>query len=583
MTITKYISSLAKSVYKSIKRFPVTIALSTSLVIIMIITSEIRSSSSLSLIENLNRVSMILALGIPISLCIKLYYEKKENYKLWYLVSAFIIEGLILVLYYFFLLKNLRMISITRYIGVTFTFYLAFFYIPYFKDKENFELYVIKIFGKIFTTIIYSVVLYLGVAAILSTIDKLLGVKIPSNFYYYSFLIVAGIFAPTYFLGTLPIITEIFNKESYPNIFKILVIYIIMPLISVYTTILYIYFAKIIITRQWPEGLVSHLVLWYSVISAGVLFFIYPIYKDKLFAKTFMVFFPKLILPLIVLMFFSIGIRVNAYGITENRYYVILLSLWVSGVMVYFSFTKKYKNIFLPITLSVLVIISVLGGPLSSYSVSKYSQNKRLEKILLRNNMLKDKNIEKNSSISENDKNEISRIVEYFNYNHSLKDIKYFPKDFKLEDMENTLGFKYSNNLSPLPQESFYFNVSQTGEPIDISAYNYMIDSRYLYGGMLSNSQFSIKYDTSSNLLKIYQDKEVLYTKDMKELGKNLVNKYGIRDKGEGINPKEMSFEDENSKVKVKIQIINIAGRKDSSTGDIKINGLDFYILVKVK
>lgn len=583
MKITKYISNLAKSVYKSIKRFPLTIALSTSFVIMMIITSEIRLTSSLSLIKDLNRAAMILALGIPISLCIKLYYEKKENYKPWHLVTAFIFEALILILYYFFLLKDLQMVSITRYIGVNLTFYLGFFYIPYFKNKENFELYVIKVFGKLFTTIIYSIVLYLGVAAILATIDKLLGVKIPSNFYYYSFLIVAGVFAPTYFLGTLPIITELFNKESYPNIFKILVIYIIMPLISVYTTILYIYFAKIIITRQWPVGLVSHLVLWYSIISAGVLFFIYPIYKDKLFAKTFMAVFPKLILPLMMLMFFSIGIRVNAYGITENRYYVILLSLWVFGVMLYFSFTKKYKNIFLPITLSVLVIISVLGGPLSSYSVSKYSQNKRLQKILLRNNMLKDKNIEKNPSISENDKNEISRILEYFNYQHSLKDVKYLPEDFKIEDMDKLLGFKYSNNLSSLPQEYFYFNVSQTGEPIDISGYNYMVDSRYLYGGMQSNSQFKIKYDYSSNILKVYQDKEVLYTKDMKELGKNLVDKYGIRDKGEGINPKEMSFEDENSKVKVQIQMINIAGSKDLSTGDIRINALDFYMLVKVK
>ncbi|HBX48627.1 MAG TPA: DUF4153 domain-containing protein [Clostridiaceae bacterium] len=581
MKIAKYIISLAKSIYKSIKRFPVTIAFSTAFVVMMIITSEIRSSSAHGLTENLNRVSMILALGVPLSLCIKLYFEKKNNYKLSHIISAFIGEGLILILYYFFLLEDLKMVSTTRYAGVTLALYIAFLFIPYFKDKENFELYVIKVFGRFFITIIYSAVLYGGLAAILATIDKLLGVKISSNSYYYTFLIVAGIFAPTYFLGGLPTIKNSFTKENYPNIFRVLVFYIVMPLISIYTLILYIYFAKIIILKQWPVGLVSHLVLWYAVISASVLFFISPIYKENSFAKKFMKFFPKLILPLIMLMFFSIGIRVNAYGITENRYYVIVLSLWVFGVMIYFSFAKKFKNIFLPITLSAIMIISVLGGPLSSYSISKSSQNKRLEKMLLSNNMLQDKKIVKASSISEKDKNEISSIISYFNSNHSLKDVKYLPKDFKMDDMEKTFGFQYSPNFSP--QNCFYFNIMQTGEPIEISGYNYMFDSRYRYDEKESNLPFSISYDYNSNILKIYQNKDVLYTKDMNEFSKKLIDKYGLRGKGEGINPNEMCFEDENSKVKVKIQIINISGTKDPSTRNIKTNGIDFYILIKVK
>jgi hypothetical protein len=272
---------------------------------------------------------------------------------------------------------------------------------------------------------------------------------------------------------------------------------------------------------------------------------------------------------------------VNAYGITENRYYVIVLSLWVFGVMIYFSFAKKFKNIFLPITLSAIMIISVLGGPLSSYSISKSSQNKRLEKMLLSNNMLQDKKIVKASSISEKDKNEISSIISYFNSNHSLKDVKYLPKDFKMDDMEKTFGFQYSPNFSP--QNCFYFNIMQTGEPIEISGYNYMFDSRYRYDEKESNLPFSISYDYNSNILKIYQNKDVLYTKDMNEFSKKLIDKYGLRGKGEGINPNEMCFEDENSKVKVKIQIINISGTKDPSTRNIKTNGIDFYILIKVK
>ena len=79
------------------------------------------------------------------------------------------------------------------------------------------------------------------------------------------------------FLAGIPTKNEKLSLEDYSRLLKVLVLYIVMPLITVYTIILYIYFGKIIITRVWPEGLVSHLVLWYSVISAAVLFFITPL------------------------------------------------------------------------------------------------------------------------------------------------------------------------------------------------------------------------------------------------------------------------------------------------------------------
>ena len=105
-----------------------------------------------------------------------------------------------------------------------------------------------------------------------------------------------------------------------------------------------------------------------------------------------MKYFPKVILPLIVMMFISIGIRINAYGVTENRYFVVALGIWVFIVMIYFSTIKKLRNIILPISLSVITFISVFG-PFSSYSISKYSQNKRVTNLFVKNNMIKDNKV----------------------------------------------------------------------------------------------------------------------------------------------------------------------------------------------
>jgi len=279
------------------------------------------------------------------------------------------------------------MVETTRYIGLIMVFLLGFLFIPYRDKDDNFEMYVIKILGRFFTTVVYSVVLYLGLVAILFTVNYLLEIRVEPEFYYYTWLIVVGVFAQCFFLGGIPSKGEIITVKQYPKGLKVLMLYIIMPLISIYTVILYIYFGKIIVTMKWPEGLVSHLVLWYGVISVGTLFLISSMINNSGWVKKYTNIFPKVILPLIIMMFISMGIRVNAYGITENRYFVLALGIWVFGVMLYYSLSKRRKNIILPISLAIITFISICG-PLSSYSLSKYSQNIRFEKIITRNNMV---------------------------------------------------------------------------------------------------------------------------------------------------------------------------------------------------
>ena len=99
------------------------------------------------------------------------------------------------------------------------------------------------------------------------TLDKLLSVPIQGRYYYYVWLVIAGVFAPTYFLGGLPA-TEHILQTNYSKPLKILLLYIVMPIITVYSYIICI-FCKILITLQWPVGMVAHLVIWYSNISTG--------------------------------------------------------------------------------------------------------------------------------------------------------------------------------------------------------------------------------------------------------------------------------------------------------------------------
>jgi hypothetical protein len=474
-------------------------------------------------------------------------------------------------------------VSMSRYIGVSLVLYLIFLFISYLPNRDGFEFFVIRVFTRFFTTILYSLVLYLGLAAILFTIDRLLGVNIKGELYYYTYLIVAGIFAPTFLLAGIKAKNEILTIKEYSRLLLVLVLYIIMPLICVYTVILYIYFGKIIITRQWPEGLVSHLVLWYSAITATVLFFITPLLNEKAWPRRFMKYFPKAILPLIVMMFISIGIRINAYGVTENRYFVVALGIWTFLVMIYFSTKRKLINIIIPISLAVITTISIFG-PLSSYSISKYSQNKRINKIFVKNNMVVNNKVVKASTkVPDTDASQITSIVNYFEKNHSIRDIKGLPEGFKTADMENILGVKYTEGNNQNSNKFFYFNSLTSAEPIDISGYDYLFASSNNGQPAKESTTVAMSYDNESSTLKISKNKDTIYKRDLMDFANKLIDKYGTSEMNQSLSQDEMSFVDETDKVKIKIQISNVSINKSATNDKIQSKDFQFYVIVKIK
>lgn len=581
MKVTNVIKETAVQIYKSIRRFPVTIALCAAVVTMIIAISEIESNGAYDspIIETLTRLAMVFALGIPISLCIKVVFERYKQLRLPFKILIYALASGALIIYYFSLLKDLEMVSMVRYVALSFAFYLGFLFIPYISKKEDFELYIIKIITRFFITVIYAIVLFLGLAAIIFTVDKLLGIYVEGQFYFYTWLFIVGMFSPIFFLAGVPSYGESLEDYKYPNFFKILLLYIVMPLLTIYMVILYIYFAKIIITMTWPIGLVSHLVLWYSALCAAVIFLIAPI-KNNAWVDKFIFFLPKLILPILVMMFISMGIRINAYGITENRYFVMVLGIWVFCIMLYISFRKVHRNVILPISLSIIAILSVFG-PLSSFSVSKFSQNSRLTNILVRNEMLiENKTIKPNAEVSEKDKKEVSAILNYFERNHSLNDVKYIEEDFKLLDMEKTFGFIYKDPNQYEPNQSYFsFNVNQQPEALDISGYEYFFDMR-AYKNTIAHGELKVEYIQQKGEVNIISAKDTLYTLRLSELVEGLKSKYPT---GQVADQKDMIFDRENEFVKLKFVFFNIYGNNNLEEGNSRIDNADFYVLIDLK
>ena len=124
---------------------------------------------------------------------------------------------------------------------------------------------------------------------------------------------------------------RIFQLEkdgSYPQILKFFTQFVLIPLLLIYVTILYFYAGKILINWELPRGWVSYLILIFSLFGLLSFLLVHPIAqkKENLWIYSFNRWFYFVLIPLIGLLFWAILYRINLYGITHGRYYVLLLA-----------------------------------------------------------------------------------------------------------------------------------------------------------------------------------------------------------------------------------------------------------------
>lgn len=560
----------------SFLRYPVTVLLSITLMVILIIQNE-RNIDGIYDTEILGRLAMTAAIGMLASISLKHLQERFWPDKPALILVA-VPSALLMALYYIFFTEDMNQISGMRFIGFLLTLIIAVFYTLKLKTNRNYEPYVIRIFNGFFLTVLYSGVLYFGISAILFTINALFDADIDGKWFFYFFLMVTFIFGALMFLSKLPEKEEPFESYPYSKALKILLLYIVIPLITIYTGILYVYFIKILLTQEWPRGLVSNLVLWYSVVSAAVIFFITPILEENKLARLFRTWFPRILLPILGMMFVSIGKRIAQYGVTENRYFVVLLGIWVLLIMIYFIVKKKLTNIFIPVTLSIFALVSILG-PLSAFSVSNFSQNQRFTALLEKNDMLQSGSIQPGTGVSEEDRRNISSIVNYFDSRDPSK-LKYMADDFEYNDFERVFGFKREDYYGYPQMDYIYLSTDMDQSGIRIEGFDYLFTVNY-NTKTAETDGLTIQLDKVTDLI-VSLNGQVIMTEDLSEDIDRIVS-----ENEEQMEKAQISFEDaiilkENDSVSVKLILRELSARKTSDS-KLDFDYINFNILVQLK
>lgn len=276
-----------------------------------------------------------------------------------------------------------------------------------------------SLFLRFLLSALFSGVLCSGLCVAMLAVDQLLlgGGVIDGETYVKVFLIVGTLFNTLFFLAGVPEDFAALEEEGeYPKGLKMFAQNLLLPLVVLYMSILYVYAASILIDWKWPKGWIGWLVLSFSVLGILALLLLHPLQKreDVGWIRRFTRWFYIAVLPLIGLLFAAIIRRLTEYGITENRYFVVLLAFWLAGMALYFIFSKRKNIKIIPLSLCVAAILSTYG-PWSAFSVSVASQAGRFHQLSARYNLLTDGTIDpaKGAALDWDSKSEMQSLLYY--------------------------------------------------------------------------------------------------------------------------------------------------------------------------
>jgi len=379
-----------------------------------------------------------------------------------------------------------------QYLALMIVMHLAVAVAPYLNARSirDFWEYNRQLFANLVVGAAFTLILFAGLALALLAVDNLFNINVQERAYAKLFVLLAGIFNTAYFLFHFPpaftSIRTLTREEAvadnptavsdpaYNWVFRNLCKYILIPIVILYFLILYAYGAKIGIQWSLPKGWVSSLVIGFSV--AGIFTYLLNFYlaeeDNRMIVKGFKRWFWWVVLPLTVLLFVAIGKRLSDYGVTEERYLVAVLGLWLAAACLYFLFSKNDNIKFIPISLALFALVWAFG-PLSAFAVSERSQKGILTEILERNGRFENGKIKPGTApLTEPEQTQASSAIRYLEKRNALSDLLPAPIDSALLESNGLLNWLNIGVATSASISSLNISPQNSSEPLDVRGFD---------------------------------------------------------------------------------------------------------------
>ena len=241
-----------------------------------------------------------------------------------------------------------------------------------------------------------GVLLGAGLSAIHATLNLLFGLGLSSRWLERIWTVSLGFVAPVSFLAFAPRrfndkITEREEQDFTMRAAAALVKFVLVPLLLVYTAILYAYAVKIALAWELPKGTLAAMVVAYLFVGAVTLLLGFPSRDEGgPLLRFFWRHWVLLVALPVVLLFIAVSRRIADYGLTEERYMIVLVGVWaliLAGIRI--AKGPDFDLRLLPGVLA-LLLFAASFGPGGAIGFSVMSQKAELASILAAKNMFAD-------------------------------------------------------------------------------------------------------------------------------------------------------------------------------------------------
>ncbi|MDP4117742.1 MAG: DUF4153 domain-containing protein [Bacillota bacterium] len=343
----------------------------------------------------------------------------------------------------------------TAVVGLIFAMACVALYLLF--DKENKETLLPYIVVQSFFAGVITLVICFGVNLCLLAFHELIysfSYKVYNIANLFIFLVIGTALVLSY-LPRRGHVTEV------PRFFKLLSLYVALPLYLLLMLILYVYLIKVAFLRNLPSGEIHPFALSAAAVFA-VIYFSVRQYENRA-AVIFTRFGGYSLLPVFAMQATAIYQRVSAYGLTQQRY----LSIIVAIVFLAFTvLTLLYKSEWIFLKIAAIALLVTLT-PLNIIDVPIRNQAARIQSVMTKyGNDL--------SNISQEDKTVIREASMYIDSSGGRR-----PKIMESKQIAKYV-YVYSDKAKPIQK---FFDFNQKDLSVDISAYTSAKWVYYTKGG----------------------------------------------------------------------------------------------------
>ena len=221
-------------------------------------------------------------------------------------------------------------------------------------------------------------ILFLTLEAIIASVDFLFALNL-NGLYEFPYVFVVFIIIP---LLCCHFVTEKDTGEKGGTLLRLAVDYILSPALVIYAAILYVYIGMILIHWQLPEGGVAYLVLCFLAVGMACYLLRLQLSEEQRHFEWFYKIFPAISIAPLVLLWIGTIRRVMDYGVTTERFYLLLLDGLVTLFILMLLVRRSSSFQWMTLILAAAAILFTYIPGIRAKDFGIRSQQARIEKLL---------------------------------------------------------------------------------------------------------------------------------------------------------------------------------------------------------